>query len=84
MANDKKHPWGRVYAVVPGQLRNDESEAKSAWLELGVAWMNTHPETGKVNLRIDLKVVPVAWSDPACPRVLDVQKIEEQPARGRR
>lgn len=83
MANDKKHPWGRVYAVVPKQSSSDDDK-NSQWLELGVAWMNTHPETGKVNLRIDLKVVPVAWSDPACPRVLDVQKIEEQPARGRR
>lgn len=83
MANDKKHPWGRVYAVVPSQSKNDDGSKKSDWLELGVAWMNTNAESGKVNLRIDLKIVPVAWNDPACPRVLDVQKIEE-PARGRR
>jgi hypothetical protein len=83
MANDKKKPWGRVYAVVPGQLKTDE-EARSAWIELGVAWMNHNEETGKTNLRIDLKVEPVAWRDPHCPRVLDVQKIEEQPPRGKK
>lgn len=79
MTNDKKKPWGRVYAVVPNSAYNEQStnSPKHTYLELGVAWHNVNRD-GRESLRVELSIVPVVWTDPNCKRVIDIQKMEEQ------
>ncbi len=79
MANStRKTPWGRVRAVVAAPTK-DKPDNKE-WLELGPAWMNETRE-GKRYVHIELKVVPVQWADPHCPRELDIS-IESERRRG--
>lgn len=82
MANDKKHPWGHVYAVVPNPKYNEQSTTsqKNRYLEVGVAWHNTSQD-GKESLRIELPLMPTAWLDPNVARVLDVQKTAARGAK---
>lgn len=78
MTNDKKKPWGRVYAVVSNPTHNEQSTTspKNNYLEVGVAWHNVNRD-GRESLRVELSLAPVVWNDPNCRRVIDIQKTEE-------
>jgi len=71
MANDSKKPWGKVFAVLPRQ----SDPEKNDWIELGVAWMN-QSESGQQYMRVELRVEPVQWRDPAQRRIIDIQKAQ--------
>lgn len=72
MANsDRKLPWGKVFALLPVGERDTE------FVELGVAWMNQDKD-GNDYISLDLKVEPVQWANPRCPRKLQIQKMKQR------
>jgi len=70
-ANEKKQPWGDVFAVAPAPSGSSE-DARDQWLEIGVAWYNEHD--GRHSLSFTLAIEPVVWKDPQVVRKVVIQK----------
>jgi len=89
MADQKKQPWGDVFAVVPHVAFIDSYDKKDDYLEIGVAWFNERD--GRTSIAFTLNLEPVAWKDPNTVRRIVVQKREprnqsnsNQQSKGRR
>lgn len=65
MADAKKRPYGRVYAIL------GEGDG-TTWHEIGPVWRNRDG-----SLALTLAVMPVAWLDPATPRKLQIRIVED-------
>jgi hypothetical protein len=62
--DEKQHPYADVFATFENGGQEGE-ESNLEMVELGPAWM-----TKRGNLSLELKVEPLRWRDPRCPRRL--------------